>query len=680
MSSQGNDIGKAVNEAPDALNNQWTDALDEEWTDALDEAVNALNAADNQLADVSRVLSETISVHETRADKHQQKLDKLNRKIEALEGKIEAHEREIEALERTGEEIERKMGGNITEATSEKLEELLDKVNDKIDTVRDKIDDIQDQIEHVHDEIEELEEEYSNTVDEDLIREVSSLPGLNGFVFSAPGSETIDIEVFREFQQKAAGFSNEEREKRRAYKQQNRSGTNLCADARIDSFCCAHYDGHENFHPENMIDDDPDLKTLWFGNKSHYIVVSAEPHFAVIDLGEEQSFNYVQIKKASVGSIDKGRVHLDMSAWRIEVSNDNATWTEFNKETNDGTAVYEKAFDTQRGRYVRLLIDAAEADPGNRDAHVRVCEFNLKMLSKNGDKDVTKDANVISCSHHTGNEYARNILSPSPNRKWHSNSNRVTREAMPHWAIIDFGAERTFNRLRMVKASLGAGDKGKRKFDMSAWRFEVSSDKENWTEFIREINDTSDVYVKSFPEQTGRYVRLWVDAGENNPNNKHAHVRIYDLRIEMCEPDDGVVTLDDIIAIAPFAKKETIEKLMDKLSKVDSLNFVKLSQVIPFMGKDAVDRFFAEAFERDDFNTVMALVPFASKPAIERMALTLDTETEFDKLQSLIPFLGKEAIAGILIGGGRLNMQTIRTLAPLLGSELIDELLQEVLK
>lgn len=593
----------------------------------------------------------------------EQMIAKHTRKMEKLEG-------QIDLLENTVTEIESKLDGDLSDATRERVETMLDRVTDTID-------DLQGEIDNLQAEIDDIEDAYENAVDEDILRELAGLPGMDLSDIPNPeSSDVIDVEVFREYQQKYASGAEEARAKRRNYKKQSRYNVNFCDGATIDSFCCAY---NRNELPENLIDSDPKLKTKWCAGQRHMVEIASQPHWVIIDLKEAQTFNHVTIKKASTGRHwwDRGRREMDMSAWRIEVSDDKENWTEFNRETADTSDVYEGGFEPQKGRYVRLLIDAGEANPNKKAAHARVCEFKLKLINENGEKDVTKAAAIDACSHQKNGEEARNILNDNPAHKWCATDNHVTRQILPHWVIIDFGAGKTFNQLRMVKASGGGEPK---KLDMSAWRFEVSDDKENWTEFNREINDQTDIYIKTFPEQTGRYVRLLVDAAEADPNNKQGAVRIYDLRIELAgeDPTDNAVTFDDIIAIAPYAKKETIDKLADKLAKSEVGNYNKIEAVAKFLSPGATERFIQEAFERDDFSAVLALAPYVSKDVVAKIAMGLDFATEMDKAQALMPFLSKEAIAGILVGGDQLNMANLRMLAPLLGSQLIDELLQKL--
>jgi len=322
-----------------------------------------------QLEEAANTVSRKINSHSQKSSEHERHIEGYNQAIRKLEEKKES-------LEETARKIESKLEEDLNDATREKIEEMLENVNDSIES-------IQEQISELDDKIDELQEEYENFVDEDIINEIANLPGLslgNG-ASDIRGDSKIDVEVFREFAQKYSDISTAEREKRRNYKSQGRYHVNFCAGATIDSFCCFTKDSER---PENLINDDPHLKTRWRADKKHIVTESTAPHWVVIDLKEITPFNYVFIRKASAGnaSRDRGNKSIDMSAWRIEVSDDKENWKEFNRETEDHSSIYEYKFNTVRGRYVRLLIDAAEANPSNKLAPVRLYEFKLKMLDE----------------------------------------------------------------------------------------------------------------------------------------------------------------------------------------------------------------------------------------------------------------------------------------------------------
>ena len=105
----------------------------------------------------------------------------------------------------------------------------------------------------------------------------------------------------------------------------------------------------------------------------------------------------------------------------------------------------------------------------------------------------------------------------------------------PHWIILDLKEERTFDRIRLTKASQGMADYGRTEFDASGFIFEISSDKTNWY-IISEVsgNGDEDIYERSFPPTTARYLKLTItnpEYTEIKENRENQTVRLYDLKI-----------------------------------------------------------------------------------------------------------------------------------------------------
>lgn len=100
----------------------------------------------------------------------------------------------------------------------------------------------------------------------------------------------------------------------------------------------------------------------------------------------------------------------------------------------------------------------------------------------------------------------------------------------PHWIVIDFGSEKTFDSLQLVKASEGERDFGSTNLDASAYTFWASNDKTNWTKFCEETENHDPIYKKTFDAVTARYVKLTIERAEESLENV-ATVRLYDLAI-----------------------------------------------------------------------------------------------------------------------------------------------------
>lgn len=638
--------------------------------------------------------------------------DKIQKKDERIDEKIRVLEDKKSRFEETAESIDDKMNGDgINDATRERLEQMYDEIQEKIDETQERIDELEDQkgeeedrineeidgyneiidglneeidgyneeIENIREEIEEIE---NNTVDEDVINELQNLPGFSDFDVDTPRISHEPItnipKVNIRIPEQTPPYDNFDRNQK--------YNVNFCSvrmGAKIYAVCCEH-SGAER--AVNLLDDDPNFKEKWCAADKHKNINIVNPHCAVIDLGEIKTFNYLKLVKCSPGHghrDDTGNTRYDASAWRFEISNDREHWIEFNRETNDNSAIYEKKFGELTGRYIRLLVDAGGSDPNNKHHGVRFYDLRIELLNDDGSNSINlcKDARIESCCPSGWGGEIRNLIDDDPEykTKWYIEGAHEEKRRQPHWVIVDMGAYRTFNHLRIVKASEGKHDAGHRYKDISAWRVEVSNDREHWTEFNRETNDQSSVYSMTFAPQSGRYIRLWVDAGENDPNDIEAHVRIYDLRIEMLDRKEnrGEVTFDDIIAIAPFAKKETLDKLVDKLIEMDDFN--KVRSLAPFLSKETLNKLISKVSGKIDSNTIRVLAPYLSKETLAVLVEKLDEDMDFEKIKILAPYLSKEALSLCVTKSGKVDMKLLRNLAPFLGSDMIDEIISKML-
>lgn len=118
-----------------------------------------------------------------------------------------------------------------------------------------------------------------------------------------------------------------------------------------------------------------------------------------------------------------------------------------------------------------------------------------------------------------------------------------------HWIILDFESEKTFNSVRLVKASEGERDFGGVNMDAAAFYFEVSSDKTTWTKVLDVTgNGEVPIYEGAFESVTARYLKLTVSAPEADESNPYLAVRLYDLKV--FEAEAPVVETVEIVAVA----------------------------------------------------------------------------------------------------------------------------------
>jgi len=132
--------------------------------------------------------------------------------------------------------------------------------------------------------------------------------------------------------------------------------------------------------------------------------------------------------------------------------------------------------------------------------------------------------------------------------KWQTEIVDTSHPGEFHWVILDFKTEKTFDEIRLIKASQGIADFGRTELNAGGFIFEVSADKISWHQIISETGNGDEVYEGSFPPVTARYLRLVitnpVQNGDENGIENQA-VRLYDLKVFEYTPagedDEGLM-------------------------------------------------------------------------------------------------------------------------------------------
>jgi len=635
----------------------------------------------------------------------ERKKDKLNETFDIIDAKMNddnINEATRDKLEELRDEVEEKI-----DALDEKLEELQDKkdefedeINDKIDEISDRIDEVSDEIDEINDSIDEINDEIeeieNGTVDEKVINDVKKSSGFNdisdliGRITETVQSALENVKIpeihipklnIRIPEKKSSSGTSETINRPHVEKY----NTNFCSKksgAKIYSVCCQHSHAER---AENLIDGDPDYNEKWCSsNMPHKNIKTVNPHWVIVDFGEVKKFNYIKLVKCSPGyghGDDTGNWRYDASAWHFEVSSNKTDWIEFNRETDDNSAVYEKNIRTLTGRYIKLSVDAGGNDPKDPYHGVRLYDLRVEMRGEDWQNlNLCSNARIESCCS-AGWSSPQNLIDDDPayKTKWHAEYAHEEKRPQPHWVIIDMGEQRTFNYMKIVKASMGKHDLGISGRDMSAWRAEISRDKINWWEFNKETNNQQAVYEKTFAPQTGRYIRFWIDAGENDPSDIKAPARIYDISVEMIPgKDTEKVTFDDIIAIAPFANAQTLDKLVDKLT-TEIEDFSKIQSLAPFLSSESLEKLVNKAAVKADFRTISSLAPFLNSETLDRLADNLDEDVDLSHIHSLAPFLSQESLARLVEKNGKVDMNLLKSLAPFLGSEYIEKIISNMI-
>jgi len=162
--------------------------------------------------------------------------------------------------------------------------------------------------------------------------------------------------------------------------------------------------------------------------------------------------------------------------------------------------------------------------------------FALPTEAKMGKTNIALECEIDSFCCEAGENKAASMLvdcDPDYETKWET-SDGASHPDESHWIILDFGERKSFDAIKLVKASQGSEDFGRTDLDAVGFRFEVGSDKITWVK-IGEITDDgdNDVYEGNFTPVTARYLKLTVNRSEQNENQA---VRFYDLKVFECMP------------------------------------------------------------------------------------------------------------------------------------------------
>ena len=161
--------------------------------------------------------------------------------------------------------------------------------------------------------------------------------------------------------------------------------------------------------------------------------------------------------------------------------------------------------------------------------------FAVSAEAKN---NIALECKIDSVCGESGENKSASMLvddDPNYNTKWEV-SDITAHPGEPHWVILDFGTERTFDSIRLIKASQGSEDFGRTEFDADEFRFEISSDKKSWVKICGATDDGGrDIYEGNFTPATARYLKLIITQPENDEKssteNENQAVRFYDLKV-----------------------------------------------------------------------------------------------------------------------------------------------------
>lgn len=131
-------------------------------------------------------------------------------------------------------------------------------------------------------------------------------------------------------------------------------------------------------------------------------------------------------------------------------------------------------------------------------------------------------------------------------------------------------------------------------------------------------------------------------------------------------------SLKDVAEIAPILKPDQIGEAVEDAEEVDLEEIIDL---FPFLEREAVDALIMKAVENGNFDGLECAAPFASREvlsqAVEKM-LDGDEEDAIDTVEALLPFIGREAVDKLIVRMAENgNFDGLEGAAPFAGREAI---------
>ena len=108
-----------------------------------------------------------------------------------------------------------------------------------------------------------------------------------------------------------------------------------------------------------------------------------------------------------------------------------------------------------------------------------------------------------------------------------------------HWITIDLEADYPVYKFKIFQASQGQRDKDEKRYNVSQFKVEISTDNIYWEDVTEEdnVDPEEEIIVREFTPKTGRYVRLSTYKPMQDENQKT--VRLYEFEV-YADPDKEI--------------------------------------------------------------------------------------------------------------------------------------------
>ncbi len=131
----------------------------------------------------------------------------------------------------------------------------------------------------------------------------------------------------------------------------------------------------------------------------------------------------------------------------------------------------------------------------------------------------------------------------------------------------------------------------------------------------------------------------------------------------------------DIIALAPFASRETLERLVSECEATCDMK--KLHALAPFISHETLDRLIRASLDSADWKSIRSLAPFASRQTLDMLIEHCQEECDMCSIRALAPFVSHETLDRLIRASlDSADWKSIRSLAPFASRQTLDMLIE----
>ncbi len=106
---------------------------------------------------------------------------------------------------------------------------------------------------------------------------------------------------------------------------------------------------------------------------------------------------------------------------------------------------------------------------------------------------------------------------------------------------------------------------------------------------------------------------------------------------------------DEILSLAPFASRDTLDALVASCEA--SCDRAHLTALAPFLGHSTLDRLIRSNLDHADWDEILSLAPFASRDTLDALVASYEASCDRAHLTALAPFLSRQTLDRLILGG-----------------------------